>query len=84
MFRYPYQMHECPVCGRPLEVRDDYAGREVICPHCRGRFVVCRSTNRSTGTPPDAKSLLGRADRLLRISARQLWVARRTNAQPTM
>ena len=83
MFRYPYQMHECPVCGRPLEVRDEYAGREVVCPHCRGRFVACRATARTIGTLPDTQSLLSRADRLLRLSSRQLRLAR-LRPQPTL
>ena len=40
MFRYPYQIHECPVCGRPLEVRDEHRGRRITCPHCHGQFVA--------------------------------------------
>jgi hypothetical protein len=83
VFRYPYQMHECPVCGRPLEVRDEYVGREMICPHCRGRFVACRWTARSRGVPAETGSLLSRADRLLRISSQRLRLAGRPNAQPT-
>jgi hypothetical protein len=78
MFRYPYQMHECPVCGRPLQVRDEHLGERVICPHCRGQFVAGEDTLQWAGSVSVGESLVNKADRLLRISARRLDLAQAT------
>ncbi len=42
MFRFPSVVLECPVCGRPVEVREEYAGKLVHCNHCRGGFLADR------------------------------------------
>ncbi len=58
-------VQECPTCGRSLQVRVEYLGRQVVCQHCRGRFEAYDSTNASElpiKTPPN---LLRRADQLL-------------------
>ena len=73
MFRYPFLQCSCPVCGRPLEVREDYLGQKVTCMHCHGQFVACKETTRHTGTMQVASSLIEQADRLLAISARSLF-----------
>lgn len=78
MFRYPYQMHECPICGRPLQVRDEYMGERISCPHCRGQFVANEETLQWSGSEAVGESLVNKADRLLRISARQLCLAQAT------
>lgn len=33
----------CPICGRRLQVRIEYLGREVICYHCSGSFIASDS-----------------------------------------
>lgn len=35
-----YFVQECPTCGRSLQIRVDYLGKQVICQHCRGRLVA--------------------------------------------
>ena len=35
-----YFVQECPTCGRRLQIRVDYLGREVVCQHCQGKFVA--------------------------------------------
>ncbi len=41
MSRSTYFVQECPTCGRRLHVRVEYLGKNVVCQHCRGRFVAC-------------------------------------------
>ena len=62
MFRFPSVVLECPVCGRPVEVREEYAGQTVHCNLCRGGFTA------DLDEPQPAGGVLGRAERLLRLS----------------
>jgi hypothetical protein len=67
---------ECPVCGRPLQIRVEYLGRSVNCQHCGGRFVA-------SGAQPDNSAsrdnpLLARAEKLLAMSDRRLRGSRET------
>ena len=69
MFRFPSNIQECPVCGRPVEVRDQYAGQSVNCWHCGGEFVAGaprqQPRNSAAGLLRRAERLLERADRAL-------------------
>ena len=77
MLRFAQFTQECPVCGRPLEIRIEYLGRRVGCQHCGGRFVASEPAARP-GRPPTARSLLlRRAESLLELSARRLGFANR-------
>jgi hypothetical protein len=62
-----YFVQECPTCGRNLEIRVEYLGKQVICQHCHGKFVS------SDCSEPDrvdlSDSLLLRAEKLLKESA---------------
>ncbi len=58
MVQCPHVVQPCPVCGRPAEIRVQYAGRQVTCGHCGGTFVACQRGNR----------LLGQVERLLEIA----------------
>ncbi len=65
MSRSTYFVQECPTCGRSLQVRVEYLGRQVVCQHCRGRLEAC---DPASATHPPSKSglnLLRRADELL-------------------
>ena len=31
----------CPICGRHLEVRVRFLGKQVACRHCGGQFEAC-------------------------------------------
>ena len=36
-----YFVQECPTCGRNLQVRVVYLGKNVVCQHCQGKFLAC-------------------------------------------
>jgi hypothetical protein len=59
-----YFIHECPICGRQLQVRVEYLGARVACPHCRGDFNLATHRERKMTAAP-AISLLERAEHLL-------------------
>jgi DNA-directed RNA polymerase subunit RPC12/RpoP len=40
MSKSAYFIQECPTCGRSLQVRVEYLGRQVVCQHCRGQFLA--------------------------------------------
>lgn len=65
MFPRSGKIQECPVCGRPVQVRDEYAGLAVNCWHCGGQFVA--RTPRSGARHP-VHGLLRRAERLLALA----------------
>jgi len=56
-----HYVQQCPVCGRPAQVRVAHLGRQVTCVHCRGEFIAdSREPSRNRGT-----DLLRRAEELL-------------------
>lgn len=72
MPRSMYFVQECPVCGRPVQVRAVYLGRQVSCQHCGGQFLASDPAdpcNRQTGA---RMGLLDRAQMLLDQSALRL------------
>jgi len=63
---------DCPVCGRPVEIQSQHVGIEIACGHCRGQYVVDWSADRQpVAATIRERSLLERADRLLRIANRK-------------
>ncbi len=72
MLKSTYYVQECPTCGRTLEIRVDYLGRDVVCQHCRGHFIATDpETIRLNGNGSDS-AIMRRADELLKQAARQL------------
>jgi hypothetical protein len=71
MSKSTYFVQECPTCGRALEIRVEYLGREVLCQHCRGHFI-CRDP---AGLPATAARVvdpvLRRAEELLQMAQRR-------------
>jgi len=65
MSRSAYFYQECPTCGRTLQVRVSYLGKDVICQHCHGQFEACDPE--SALYPPSGSGLgiLQRAEQLL-------------------
>ncbi len=68
MPRSTYFVQECSTCGRNLQVRVEYLGKQVVCQHCRARFAACEP-----GSEPDSHlnssiSLLERAEHLLQTA----------------
>ena len=69
MPRSTYFVQECPTCGRNLQVRVEYLGKQVVCQHCSARFEACEPG--SSAYPPltSSMSLLERAEHLLQTSS---------------
>ncbi len=77
MLQFPHTQQECPVCGRPVRVRDELVGHWVSCEHCSGTFVALefiprsgRYQNRVALNQSDL--LLRRADQLLTMCGARL------------
>ncbi len=67
-----HQVAGCPICGRPVEVKSEYVGRELACGHCQGHFVLSETCDGGLSTAAThGISLLERANRLLRWSGRR-------------
>lgn len=65
-------LQECPVCGRPLQISSDLAGRRVTCLHCRGRFLASSSVAHSLSPTSGASFLLRRAEELIEIASHRV------------
>lgn len=64
MSRSTYFVQECPTCGRNLQVRVQYLGKQIVCQHCGARFEAYEPG--SAYPPPQSSvSLLERAEQLL-------------------
>lgn len=62
MLRATYYTLECPTCGRRVQVRVEYLGKQVACQHCRGEFRAYDPDN----VPAEmALPLVARAEALL-------------------
>jgi DNA-directed RNA polymerase subunit RPC12/RpoP len=68
-----YFLQECPTCGRSLQIRVEYLGREVICQHCRGRLMA--HDGATAGPVPEAApvEVLQRVDELLDMAEHRRW-----------
>jgi hypothetical protein len=69
MTRSTYFVQECPTCGRNLQVRVQYLGKQVICQHCAARFEACDPSSGAYPPPSSSLSLLERAEQLLQTTA---------------
>jgi len=65
-----YFCQECPTCGRRLQIRVEYLGRQVICQHCHGRLIAVDPTNARFAGLTTGNALLQRAEDLLRSTDR--------------
>lgn len=73
MSKPAYFVQECPVCGRPLQIRVEYLGRRLTCDHCGGLFIAAEareSDPQKNNSPSD--DLVHRADALLQQSSMRL------------
>ena len=64
-----YFVQECPTCGRNLQIRIEYLGKEVICQHCDASFEACDPTSSAYPPSDSGIALLLRADELLGTEA---------------
>jgi len=65
MSKSTYFVQECPTCGRSLQVRVEYLGRQVVCQHCHARFEATDPTNTSPPLSNSSSDILRRADQLI-------------------
>jgi hypothetical protein len=59
-----YFVQGCPTCGRRLQIRVEYLGRQVICQHCQGQFEA-DATLGPTEPSTSESAILRRANQLL-------------------
>ncbi len=71
MIRHAVFVQECPVCGRPLEIRNEYVGRKVSCQHCGGSFTAMDGHEERDWCSPRER-MLKKADQLLKLSSEKL------------
>ena len=65
MSKSTYFVQECPTCGRSLQVRVEYLGRQVACQHCHGHFEASDPANAAHPMQRSGVDLLARVDQLL-------------------
>jgi hypothetical protein len=63
-----YYVQECPTCGRNLQVRVEYLGKQVVCQHCGARFEAYEPGSAASAASQSSSSLLERAEYLLQSS----------------
>ena len=64
MTQTTFFVKECPTCGRKLQVRLEYLGREMMCNHCGGDFIADESTSPKP-SPESNEAIIARVDELL-------------------
>lgn len=69
MPRSTYFVQECPTCGRNLQVRVEYLGKQVVCQHCGARFEACEPGSEKYAAASSGISLLERAEHLLQTAS---------------
>ena len=60
-----YFVQGCPTCGRRLQIRVDYLGKEVVCRHCAAKFEAFDSASGQELPSESSLSLLARAEELI-------------------
>jgi hypothetical protein len=60
-----YFVQGCPTCGRRLQIRVEYLGKNVACQHCQGRFTAMDPANVRGEYVDRGSALIRRADELL-------------------
>jgi hypothetical protein len=68
MPRNTYYVQECPTCGRNLQIRVEYLGKQVECQHCHARFEASEPGSAEYLENDSGLSLLERAEQLLQSS----------------
>lgn len=66
-----YYAQECPTCGRTLQVRVAYLGRQVVCQHCQAHFKAVDPASALEDPADVGSTLLQRADQLLETASRR-------------
>jgi hypothetical protein len=69
MPRSTYYVQECPTCGRNLQVRVEYLGKQVVCQHCGAQFEACEPGSDAYPPSDSSLSILKRAEALIESAA---------------
>jgi hypothetical protein len=72
MPRSTYYVQECPTCGRNLQVRVEYLGKQVVCQHCGAQFAACQPGTDAYPPMESTLSLLERAEELLESASTRI------------
>ncbi|MEO1498317.1 MAG: hypothetical protein AAFV43_14330 [Planctomycetota bacterium] len=59
-------VQQCPACCRSVQVRVDYLGKGISCPHCHAEFVGSEDKPDDAAASESGLALLDRADELLK------------------
>jgi len=70
MVRSTYFVQECPTCGRGVEIRVEYLGKQLVCQHCHGSFVAT-DPEHSHLAGSTSSEVLRRAEELLALAAKR-------------
>jgi hypothetical protein len=65
MSRKTYFHQECPTCGRTLQVRVEYLGRQIACQHCGAHIEACDPASALYPPSKSAIAVLRRAEELI-------------------
>ena len=65
-----YYVQECPTCGRSLQVRVEYLGKNVVCQHCAAKFVASDPSSDQFDPMESGVGLLSRVDELIETASR--------------
>jgi hypothetical protein len=60
-----YFIQGCPTCGRRLQIRVEYLGKKVMCPHCQAQLTAIDPAGVKSDCSAFGSDLLRRADELL-------------------
>ena len=63
-YRATYYVQDCPTCGRQLQVRVEYLGKNVKCQHCGAAFSA-QEPDAQRPAHESSDSLVARAEQLL-------------------
>ena len=69
MPRSTYFVQECSTCGRNLQVRVEYLGKQIVCQHCGARFEACEPGSVAYSQMNSSLSLLERAEHLIQTAS---------------
>lgn len=69
MPRSTYFVQECPTCGRNLQVRVEYLGKQIVCQHCSARFEAFEPGSEGYSHQNSSLSLLERAEHLIQTAS---------------
>ena len=75
MPRSTYFVQECPTCGRNLQVRVEYLGKQVVCRHCGAHFPAYEPGSTAPDPSESSMMLLKRAEELLETASSSVGTA---------